>query len=159
TNRTGGRRQQIRGTRRRSCRRYSISMPRLLMAAIAVAAASAVALAQGPRREIYATVVDDDHVPIRGLNQEGFQIRDAGVRRPVQHAVPAMAPMAVAIVTSGFAGGDRPVVRKSIQAIVGRLRADDPAHQVGAVGPDGTLQLFPPGTEVNDTWVDRWLAA
>jgi hypothetical protein len=135
-------------------------MPRFLSTAIAIAiaAASAVPMAQGPRREIYATVVDDDHMPIRGLNQEDFQIRDGGVRRPIQHAVPAPASMAVAIVTGGFAAGDRAVVRKSIQAIVGRLRADDPAHQVGAAGPDGTLQWFPPGTEITDTWLDRWLA-
>lgn len=134
-------------------------MSRFLVGAVSFIAASAIAIAQGPRREIYATVVDDDHVPMRGLNQEDFQIRDGGVRRPIQHAVPAPSPLAIAVVTGGFAPGDRAFVRKSVQAIVGGLRAVDPAHQIGAVGADRTLQPFPPGTEVNDTWVDRWLSA
>jgi hypothetical protein len=134
-------------------------MRRFLIAAISLATASAVALAQGPRREIYATVIDDDHVPIRGLNQEDFQIRDGGVRRPIQHAVPAPASLAVVVVTSGFAAADRLTVRKSVQAIVGGLRAVDPAHLVGTASADRTLQPFPPGAEANDAWVDRWLGS
>jgi len=129
-----------------------------MLVTLVLVAASMAAAAQGPRREIYATVVDDDHMPIRGLNQEDFQIRDGGVRRPIQHAVPAAASLAVAVVTSGFTAADRATVRKSTQAIVGRLRADDPAHRVGVVGPDGTFQLFPTGTDLNDTWLDRWLS-
>jgi hypothetical protein len=118
-----------------------------LVVAVAVAAAAVVG-AQGARAQVYATVLNEQGGPVRGLQAADLVLRDGGVRQGVVDAEAAKEPLAVAVVVFGFGAGELADVGRAIDTSVRALVAQNPATQVGLVGAgSGTTMIAPGRTE------------
>jgi hypothetical protein len=134
-----------------------IGVPSLIVS-VAVAAAAAVG-AQGTLAQIYATVLNEQDGPVRGLQSADLVLRDGGIRQGVVDAVPAREPLAVAVVVFGFGAGELVDVERAIDQGVRALRAQNPATQVGLVGADFGATMITPGQTDWHASLDRLASA
>jgi hypothetical protein len=134
-----------------------IGIPSLIVS-VAVAAGAAVG-AQGTLAQIYATVLNEQDGPVRGLQSADLVLRDGGIRQGVVDAVPATEPLAVAVVVFGFGAGELVDVERAIDQGVRALRAQNPATQVGLVGADSRATMITPGQTDWHASLDRLASA
>jgi hypothetical protein len=107
---------------------------------------SAVALsAQSTRVQIYATALNDQGGPVRGLQTGDLVLRDGGVRQGVMDVEPAADPLSVAVVISGFGASDVDALTKGIDAVARDLHASNPATKVGVVAGAGDIAIISDG--------------
>jgi len=110
------------------------------LAAVAIAASTAVGIAFGPASgnqqtfaQKYVTVVGLEGRPVTGLGSEDFSLRDGAVRRPVQAAEPAMQPLAIAIVIAGFEAADAGSLTKALDELRRALNTAGAGHRIDVV--------------------------
>jgi hypothetical protein len=125
----------------------------------AAVAGAAVLGAQGSRAQIYATVLNEQGGPVRGLQSADLVLRDAGIRQGVVDAVAAREPLAVAVVVFGFGAGELVDVERAIDQSVRALRAENPATQVGLVGAGSSATMITPGQTDWHASLDRLASA
>jgi len=125
----------------------------------AVVSVAAAVGAQGARAQIYATVLNEQGGPVRGLQAADLVLRDGGVRQVVVDAEAAKEPLAVAVVVFGFGAGDLVDVERAIDEGVRTLRAQNPATQVGLVGAASSTTMIEPGQTDWHTSLDRLVSA
>ena len=85
----------------------------------------------------YVTVVGLEGRPVTGLGSEDFSLRDGAVRRPVQGAEPAAAPLAIEIVLAGFDAEDAGSVTPALDEIRRALKTGAASHRVEIVEASG----------------------
>jgi VWFA-related protein len=69
----------------------------VLAVVLAVSMSPALAQAQVQEKVVYASVLDDDGLPVAGLTEEDFIVREDGQRREVLRIMPATDPMRIAV--------------------------------------------------------------
>lgn len=127
---------------------------------VSVVVSVAVAVgAQGARAQTYATVLNEQGGPVRGLQAADLVLRDGGVRQVVVDAEAAKEPLAVAVVVFGFGAGDLVNVERAIDEGVRTLRAQNPATQVGLVGAASSTTMIEPGQTDWHASLDRLASA
>lgn len=89
--------------------------------------------AQGSRATTYATVLNEEDRPVRGLQSADLVLRDGGVRQGIVDAEPAREPLAVAVVVYGFDAAELTSLRPAIGEAARKLRTSNPATQVGLI--------------------------
>jgi len=129
-----------------------------LIVSAAVAAATVVG-AQGTLAQTYATVLNEQGAPVRGVQAADLVLRDGGIRQGVVDAVAAQEPLAVAVVVFGFGAGELVEVEHAIDQSVRALRAENPATQVGLVGAGSTTTMIAPGQTDWQASLDRLASA
>jgi hypothetical protein len=134
-----------------------VAVPALVVSA-AVAAATVVG-AQGTLAQTYATVLNEQGGPVRGLQAADLVLRDGGIRQGVVEAVPAKEPLAIAVVVVGFGAGELVGVEHAIDQGVRALRAENPATQVGLVGAGSSTTMIAPGQTDWQASLDRLASA
>jgi hypothetical protein len=115
-----------------------------LIASAAVAGGAALG-AQGTLAQTYATVLNEQDGPVRGLQASDLVLRDGGIRQGVVDAVAAKEPLAVAVVVFGFGASELADVERAVDQSVRALRAENPATQVGLVGAASSAAMIMPG--------------
>ena len=130
----------------------------LLIVSAAVAASTAVG-AQGPLAQTYATVLNEQGGPVRGVQAADLVLRDGGIRQGVVDAVPAREPLAIAVVVFGLGAGELVEVEHVIDQSVRTLRAENPATQVGLVGAGSSTTMIAPGQTDWQASLDRLASA
>jgi hypothetical protein len=129
-----------------------------LMASAVVTVAAAVG-AQGARAQIYATVLNEQGRPVRGLQAADLALRDGGVRQALVDAEAAKQPLAVAVVVFGFSAGELVDVERAIDESVRTLHAQNPATQVGLIGAGSGTTIIEPGQADWHASLDRLASA
>jgi len=129
-----------------------------IMLSAAIAAATVVG-AQGTVAQTYATVLNEQGGPVRGLQAADLVLRDAGIRQGVVDAVVAKEPLAVAVVVFGFGAGELVEVERAIDESVRVLRAGNPATQVGLVGAGSSTTMIAAGQTDWHASLDRLASA
>jgi hypothetical protein len=125
----------------------------------AVVAAVPVMRTQGTLAQTYATVLNDEGRPVRGLQAGDLVLRDGGVRQGVVDAVAAKEPLAIAVVVFGFGAGELVDVEHAIDQSVRVLHAGNPATQVGLVGAGASTTMVAPGQTDWQASLDRLASA
>jgi VWFA-related protein len=69
----------------------------LLAVVLAASLSPGVVLAQAQEGVVYASVLDDDGLPVAGLTEDDFIVREDGQRREVLRIMPATDPMRIAV--------------------------------------------------------------
>jgi hypothetical protein len=134
-----------------------VGVPSLVVSAAVVAAAALGA--QGTLAQTYATVLNEQGGPVRGVQAADLVLRDGGVRQGVVDAVAAREPLAVAVVVFGFGAGELAEVERAIDQSVRALGAGNPATQVGLIGPDSGATMIKPGETDWHASLDRLASA
>jgi hypothetical protein len=130
-----------------------VAVPALVVSA-AVAAATALG-AQGTLARTYATVLNEQGGPVRGLQAADLVLRDGGIRQGVVDAEAAKEPLEVAVVVFGFGAGELVDVERAIDQGVRALRAENPSTQVGLVNAGSGPTMITPGQAEWHASLDR----
>jgi hypothetical protein len=128
--------------------------PTILLSMAAVAPA-AVTGAESARAQIYATVLNDEGRPVRGLQAADLVLRDGGMRQNVVDVEAAKDPLAVAVVVVGFGANELGDVGRAIDEAARTLRAQNPATQIGLVGAGAAPTMIEPGQAAWHAALDR----
>jgi hypothetical protein len=107
---------------------------------------------QSARVQVYATALNEQGSPVRGLQTGDLVLRDGGVRQAVMDVEPATDPLSVAIVVSGFGTGEITELTGAIDAAARALHAANPATKVGIVVPAGPAAGPALVVEGRDDW-------
>jgi hypothetical protein len=112
---------------------------------VAALAGSAALLAQSPSASTYATVLNDQDGPVRGLQAGDLVLRDGGVRQGVVGAEAARDPLSVAFVVHGLSAADLATLAPALDAAAARLVGANAATQVALVTAEPTVARIAPG--------------
>ena len=82
---------------------------------------------QAPERDLYVTVLSSRGLPIQGLTERDFLVREDGQRREVLRAEPATEPMQIDILVDTSAASRSIVgdLRRGVEAFVAELRGNE----------------------------------
>jgi len=88
---------------------------------------STIARAQGPRRVLFVTPVDQNGQPVAGLSADDFDVRELGDSCTIVRVDPANEPMRIVLLVDNSTAASRAVVdiRNGVQAFLDGLPADD----------------------------------